>query len=141
MIPMILWGQKNVRLDESFDPTSLNDWYDSKAHIEKIVKLSEHLEHIGEGADSVAAKEYFDFVYRVQLGSTADYDDAIAFEQRANAAFSEEVMIQFDSPYYKIRVGKMNNREDAQILQQIAIQQGYRRAWVVRTENTAPKEN
>jgi hypothetical protein len=48
--------------------------------------------------------------------------------------------MQFDSPYYKIRVGKMNNREDAQGLQQFAIRNGYRRAWVIRTENTPELE-
>lgn len=141
LMPLLLLGQKSVTLDESFDPTSLNDWYQSGARIETIMSLSDHLEHLGEPTDSSNIVEYSDFVFRVQLGSTSDYDAAIGLEQRANQTFMEEVMIQFDSPYYKIRVGKMNNREDAQSLQQYAIQNGYRRAWVIRTENTPLKEN
>jgi hypothetical protein len=141
IIPLMLLGQRNMNLDESFDPTMLKDWDDGKARIEKLVSLREYKSQLHQGSDSTTAGEYYDFVYRVQLGSTSDYDAAIAFEQRANSAFTEDVMIQFDSPYYKIRVGKMNNREDAQTLQQLAIQQGYRRAWVVRTENSPQKEN
>ncbi|MCF7905561.1 MAG: SPOR domain-containing protein, partial [Candidatus Marinimicrobia bacterium] len=54
-------------------------------------------------------------------------------------AFEEEVIVHFDSHFYKIRVGKMNSREDAQNLQQRAIETGYRRSWVIRTVN-APAE-
>jgi len=141
LLPLLILGQNKVKLDESFDPTSLNDWYESKADLEKIVSLGEHYLRIVDEQDSVFVEEYFDFVYRVQLGSTSDYDDAIALEQRANESFPEDVVIQFDSPYYKVRVGKKNNREDAQSLQDYAIQQGYRRAWVIRTENTPLNEN
>lgn len=141
VLPLTLLGQRSVKVDESFDPTSLNDWNDSKVKIEKLTALKDRLAHLAEQQDSVVVMEYSDFVYRVQLGSTSDYDAAIEIEQRANHTFAEEVMIQFDSPYYKIRVGRMHNREDAQSLQQFAIDNGYRRAWVVRTENTPPKEN
>ncbi len=140
-LPLIIWGQLDIVLDESFDPTSLHDWPDSKVRIEEIKSLKEFYSGLEEQADSVEFIEYPDFVFRVQLGSTNDYDIAIALEERAVKVFDHEIMIQFDSPYYKIRVGKMNNREDAQSLQQIAIQNGYRRAWVIRTENTQPQEN
>ena len=140
LLPLILLGQENAKLDESFDPTTLNDWPDSKARIEQIKSLKEYYSTLGSQVDTVEIVEYSDFVFRVQLGSTSDYDAAIALEQRAAEAFEEEIIIQFDSPYYKIRVGKMPNREDAQNLQQFAIQNGYRRAWVIRTENTPELE-
>ncbi|MEA3286828.1 MAG: SPOR domain-containing protein [Candidatus Marinimicrobia bacterium] len=135
LLPLLLWGQRSVGLDESFDPTSLNDWADSKARIERIKSLQEYFDGLGDLVDTVEIVEYSDYVYRVQLGSTNDYDAAIAFETRAAAAFEEDILVQFDSPYYKIRVGMMNNREEAQKLQQYAIKNGYRRAWVIRTKN------
>lgn len=140
IFPLIVLGQKNAKFDETFDPTSLNDWKQSKASIEKLVSLKEHLAHYADQHDENELVEYSAFVYQVQLSSTADYEAAIGIENRANQTFAEEVMIQFDSPYYKIRVGRMKNREDAQSLQQFAIDKGYRRAWVIRTENTPPKE-
>ncbi len=136
LLPILLLGQNKVKLDESFDPTTLQDWPDSKARIEQIKSLSEYYASVGGDIDTLEVPEYSSFVFRVQLGSTNDYDAAIALESRAAETFDEEIMIQFDSPYYKIRVGKMKSREEAQKLQQFAFQNGYRRAWVIRTENT-----
>lgn len=128
------------RYDESFDPKTLNDWGDSKAVIESMRSLTQVYANMGTDLDSNLTQERPDFVYRVQLGSTQDYDAAIALESRANESFTEDVIIQFDSPYYKVRVGKMVNREDAQVLQSEALNRGYRRAWVVRTENSEDTE-
>ena len=140
VIPLLIVGQSKVKLDESFDPTTLHDWPNSKARIEQIKSLKAYYASVGNDIDTVEISEYSSFVFRVQLGSTNDYDEAIALETRAVQTFKDEIIMQFDSPYYKIRVGKMNNREDAQSLQQFAIQNGYRRAWVIRTENTPELE-
>jgi len=140
-LPLMAWGQSKVKLDESFDPTSLHDWPDSRVRIEQIKSLRAHYATLSGDIDTVEIPEYSDFVFRVQLGSTNDYEEAIALETRATLTFEEEVVMQFDSPYYKIRVGEMNNREDAQRLQQIATGNGFRRAWVIRTENTSELEN
>lgn len=141
IIPLILLGQGKVELDESFDPTTLSDWGYSKVRIEKMKSLKDYYAGMGNGIDSLDRTEHSDFVFRVQLASTKDYEAAKAVEERALQAFDEEIMIQFDSPYYKIRVGSMNNREDAQKLQSFAIQHGYRRAWVIRTKNQPRTEN
>ncbi len=140
ILPLVILGQEGVKLDESFDPTSLHDWAESKVRIEKIKSLKEYYDGAGAQDGPVVLNEYSNFVFRVQLGSTRDYEEAIAFEERAALAFEDEILIHFDSPYYKIRIGNMSNREDAQNLQQHAIQKGYRRAWVIRTENTPLKE-
>lgn len=141
LIPLLGVGQSKGKLDESFDPTTLHDWPSSKARIEQIKSLRDYYASRGDEIDTVEISEQFSFVFRVQLGSTNDYDAAIALETRAASTFEDEIIMQFDSPYYKVRVGKMNNREDAQQLQQFAIQNGFRRAWVIRTENTSELEN
>ncbi len=141
VLPLLILGQENVTLDESFDPTTLNDWPSSKARIEQIKSLKTYYSTRGGEIDTVEVTEYSKFVFRVQLGSTNNYDDAIALETRAASIFEEQIMIQFDSPYYKIRVGQLSNREDAQSLQQFAFENGFRRAWVIRTENTPELQN
>ncbi|MCF6238186.1 MAG: SPOR domain-containing protein, partial [Candidatus Marinimicrobia bacterium] len=122
LVPLLLWGQGKVKYDESFDPTTLNDWPDSKVRIERIKSLQDYYSGLGEEPDSTEIIEQSDFVFRVQLGSTSDYEAAIALEERAAATFENEIQVQFDSPYYKIRVGLLKNREEAQELQQFAIQ-------------------
>jgi len=141
LVPFLILGQGPVQLDESFDPTTLSDWADSKVRIEEMKSLKEYYEGLGNRTDSVDRNEHSDFIFRVQLTSTKDYEQAIAVEERALQTFKDEIIIQFDSPYYKIRVGSMNNREEAQNLQNFAIENGYRRAWVIRTKNTRLIEN
>ncbi len=141
LLPLLILGQGKSKLNESFDPTTLHDWPDSKARIEQMKSLQEQYAGLGDQIDTSETFEYLDHVFRVQLGSTTDYDDAKALEERAAKTFDNEILVQFDSPYYKIRIGKMNNREDAQKLQQFAMKNGYRRAWVIRTENTPAEEH
>ncbi|MCF7807769.1 MAG: SPOR domain-containing protein [Candidatus Marinimicrobia bacterium] len=138
LIPLLVLGQEQVILDESFDPTTLSDWGDTQVRIERVESLSEFIEGMGD-QDLFADEEEPPFVFRVQLASTKDMEQAKTIEEHALQAFEEEVIVHFDSPFYKIRVGKMNNREDAQNLQQRAIETGYRRSWVIRTVN-APAE-
>ena len=141
LLPLLILGQGKVYVDESFDPTTLHDWGNSKARIEQIKSLKDYYESLGEETDSVKVEDFSEFVFRVQLASTKNHEEAQAIEEAAVLAFENEVIMQFDSPYYKIRLGKMSNREDAQSLQNRAIQNGYRRAWIIRTENTPALEN
>ena len=140
LISMTLFAHEQVKLDESFDPTSLNDWGQSRVRVEQIKTLGEYLQGLGDLPDTLQQAQRSEFIFRVQLTSTRDMEEAKAIEERAIETFADEVVVQFDSPYYKIRVGKMNNREDAQSLQRIALQNGYRRAWVVRTVNKPSPE-
>ncbi|MCF7824994.1 MAG: SPOR domain-containing protein [Candidatus Marinimicrobia bacterium] len=141
LLPVLIVGQNFNDLDESFDPTTLKDWGESKVRIEQIRSVKDYYKELGDTKDSLVAADRSEYVFRVQLTSTNDYENAKAIEERAITIFDEDIMIQFDSPYYKIRVGSMNNREDAQKLQSFAMQKGYRRAWVIRTKNSSPTKN
>ncbi len=126
-------GQSQNEFDESFNPTSLRDWPDSKAKIEYVASPETY--HGSDSDSLILPEEPPEYVYRVQLGSTMDYEEAIELETRARYSFDEVVVLAFDSPYYKVRVGKHSDREEAQALQRQAVRSGYRRAWVLRTEN------
>lgn len=133
LVPLLLLGQQIQEFDESFNPTSLRDWPDSRAKIEQVQSTTSYR---SVDSDSlILPEEPPEYVFRVQLGSTMDYDEAIELETRARYTFDELVILAFDSPYYKVRVGKYEDREEAQDLQRRAIKEGYRRAWVLRTEN------
>lgn len=135
ILPALALGQGRTELDESFDPTSLSDWGDSKARVEQIHALGEHLAGQDLEGDTLNIEEETPYIFRVQLFSTRDLERAQAIEEAAIQQFEEEVIVHFDSPFYKIRLGRMNNREDAQNLQRKAIETGYRRSWVIRTVN------
>ncbi|MFQ5677791.1 MAG: SPOR domain-containing protein [bacterium] len=72
--------------------------------------------------------------YRVQLMQTTEPDEAKEIEREAILRFQEDVYRVFDPPYYKVRLGDFATWYDAEKVQKLAIQRGFREAWVVRTK-------
>lgn len=71
--------------------------------------------------------------YRVQLFSTTDYHAALEFRDKAGAKITENIYLDYEQPYYKIRVGNYDDREEAEGAKQAVRDLGFRDAWVVRT--------
>lgn len=71
--------------------------------------------------------------FRIQIFASSTQKNASRVADDARAAFTENVYVQHVAPYYKVRVGDFLTREDAQSLQQRALQKGYRGAFVVET--------
>lgn len=71
--------------------------------------------------------------YRVQLFSTTDYYAALRARNEALIRFDREIYFDFESPYYKIRMGDFINRQEAEAVKDQARQFGYHEAWVVQT--------
>jgi hypothetical protein len=83
--------------------------------------------------------EHAPVTYRVQIFTTKQMDAAMAVRDEAAALFGEEVRVDFETPYYKIRVGAFRSPRDAEPLLNEARRLGYRGAWTVRLR--APEEN
>ena len=70
--------------------------------------------------------------YRVQLFTTKDLPKAIAVRDEAEFDFGMSVQVDFETPYYKVRVGQFTEAADADALLSEARRLGYRGAWAVR---------
>jgi hypothetical protein len=77
-------------------------------------------------------------IYRVQIFTTKQRDAAITVRDEAQAAFGEEVRVDFETPYYKVRVGVFRTPLEAEPLLNEARRLGYRGAWAVRVR--APED-
>jgi len=126
--------------DESFDPLSLND-EDIKFPEEKAVEPGERAAEqpgkITEAEEQASVENRLVDGYRVQLFATKDIESATIAKKEAEFAFSEDsvnVYIEFDSPYYKLRIGDCKTREEAERLREIARNKGYPSAWIVRSK-------
>lgn len=75
--------------------------------------------------------------YRVQLFASATNDGANKIASEARFKFTEQVYVEYEAPYYKVRVGDYKNRSDAEILREKAKNLGYPDAWIVQTEVNA----
>jgi hypothetical protein len=77
--------------------------------------------------------------YRVQLFTSKLYGEARRALKVAQEIFDRPVFLDYEVPYFKVRVGSFSDREDAEDYQQRAKAAGYPEAWVVMV-NVGVKE-
>ncbi len=134
-----------VPQDEDFDPFLLpleelvfvpRD-FDTAAAAEELaadpagaedLNLPEALE---EEAPTMPLREGF----QVQLITTTSSEQAEELRAQALYLFAgEPVNVVWDPPNYKVRVGNVPRREEAEELKRRAMRLGYREAWIVRAK-------
>jgi len=71
--------------------------------------------------------------YRIQIFVSSNLESAQRIMAEAEEIFPHEVYLQYDAPYYKIRVGNCLTRREGDLLREKAVRHGYRDAWVVRS--------
>lgn len=71
--------------------------------------------------------------YRVQVYTTQNISEADSILTLADSLFNGEAYLQFDAPLYKIRVGNLKSRANAETLQLVTRKKGFPRSWVLRT--------
>ncbi len=71
--------------------------------------------------------------YRVQVSLSDDLREASRVMAEARERFEQEVYLEYDAPYYKVRVGDCSTERQGEELLQIARRIGYPDAWLVRT--------
>ena len=71
--------------------------------------------------------------YRVQVYTTQNINEADSILTLADSLFNGEAYLQFDAPLYKIRVGNLKSRANAEALQIATRKNGFPRSWVLRT--------
>jgi hypothetical protein len=69
--------------------------------------------------------------FRVQLATSKVYGEARREVRVAEEIFDRPVYLDYEVPYYKVRVGSFRSRDDAEEYQQRARSAGYENAWVV----------
>ena len=84
------------------------------------------VEDLPDSADSLNNQ-----AYRVQIFSSKVYGEARHEAKIAEEIFDRPLSIDYEVPYYKIRVGSFDNRNKAEEYQMKAKAAGYTNAWVV----------
>ncbi len=77
--------------------------------------------------------------YRVQIFTTKLYREAREAARVAEEIFDQRVYVDYEVPYFKVRVASFSDRDKAEEYQQKAKTAGYTSAWVV-TVNINVKE-
>lgn len=128
--------ENKPKYDESFDPLKLNDEDINFKEEEKTSEKDGNTETKNPGELSEKENQLVDG-FRVQLFATKDIESATVAKKEAEFAFVEDgynVYVEFDSPYYKVRIGDFTDREKATAFREIAREKGYPSPWVVKTK-------
>ncbi len=111
-----------------FDPLALND--------DDIIISGISMPSFNSESDTVSANIDYDLMtegYRVQIFTTQYLYEADSILGVADSVFFGEAYLRFDAPNYKIRVGNLTSRSNAEELQRYSRSVGFPRSWVLRT--------
>ena len=127
--------QSDNRFDESFDPLTLNDepWVIKKKFRRATQNSNVVPDSTGINLENDKTKELLVFGFRVQLYSTTDYFIAMALRDEAGGKLNENIYVDYEPPYYKVRAGNFTEQEKAEDLKNLAKSLGYSEAWIIRT--------
>jgi hypothetical protein len=104
---------------------------------------SESLSNTNESSDTMKSQGAFDTlnsqVYRIQIFTSELYGEARRAMTVAEEIFDRPVFLDYEVPYFKVRVGGFAQRDEAEDYLPRAKAAGYPEAWVV-VVNVAVKE-
>ena len=128
-----LTKQIGVSMDESFDPKSLNDQWvitPPKTYVLNSQYKADQITifHNLEPPEKVVMG------FRIQIKSTKNYDEAVEILKDAQAKFFHEIYLDYEPPYYKIRIGNFTQKLEAENLKSFSQEIGYADSWVVLTK-------
>lgn len=119
--------------DESFDPNSLNDDDIVVANYGVSTKSNKkNKEEISVSQEKPQFREVKGF--RVQILATKSIETATLSQQEAKDLFDsmhQKIYLIFDAPLYKLRVGDITSRDEAEKIRDVAKDYGYREAFIV----------
>jgi len=135
--------ETRTSMDEKFDPLSLP--MDDDVQIPEKVQKNKHVNGMAYDSpqgtptilDTSAMMDKKVNGFRIQIFATKDREQAYLLKEEALQIFNKDsinVYIEFDAPYYKIRVGDCVTRNQASRVKNIARNKGYNKAWVVKAQ-------
>jgi hypothetical protein len=84
--------------------------------------------------DTAAINEPFQpsVIFRIQVFASKSFDEAQEFARQIEPLFVDGVFVEYQMPYYKVRVGEFYYPEDGEIFLEDVKQMGFKNAWLVR---------
>ena len=71
-------------------------------------------------------------IFRVQVFASKSFDEAQQFASDVQPLFDQGVYVEYQMPYYKVRVGEFYNPEDGETFLDQVKSLGFKNAWLVR---------
>ena len=71
-------------------------------------------------------------IFRVQVYASKSFDEAQKFAAEIESMFPESVYVEYQMPYYKVRLGEFSDPDEGEQFLQEVKDMGFKKAWLVR---------
>lgn len=88
--------------------------------------------------DSATTHVHSDAGFQVQFFATTDLAEAQDVQRRAQEELADSIRVEFETPYYKVRAGRIATRDAAETLLVRLRAMGYESAWVLPLRAAGP---
>ncbi len=123
------------KAEESFDPWGLDK---EEPIVTGSLITSERAEKDSQNYFRVEAKEDsekgYKIWYRVQVFAAKFPQEAYQIADSLKGKFEESIYVEYEAPYYKVRLGDFEKEEDAQKFLKVVRSKGYFESWVVKVK-------
>lgn len=129
--------KESPQYDESFDPLRLNDDEIVFKEEPKPITRNDRVDRIDTSLEPVEKADKLVDGFRIQLFATKDIESATIAKKEAQFVFANDslnIYVEFDSPYYKLRIGDFRDRDKAEQFREITREKGYSSSWIVKTK-------
>jgi len=88
--------------------------------------------HPAYGVQPDSEAEQAAVIFRVQVFASKSFDEAQQFASDIEQLFPEGVFVEYQTPYYKVRVGEFYEPDEGEAFLDFVKQLGFKNAWLVR---------
>lgn len=139
-----LYEDQRTKAERRFDPlgfpgdnaviTGQNNQTAQTQKTEQNQPVDQPYELSAAGEQSASAEEIEPsaVLFRVQVFATKSFDEAQEFAANIEALFPEGVFVEYQMPYYKVRVGEFFEPEGGEDFLDYVKEMGFKNAWLVR---------
>ena len=133
---------QRIQAEKSFDPWKMEKENPIIIQEEESVKTQEEFsptmrekEEIGE------AKTDNEIYYQIQIFASKFPEEAQNLVDALESNFGKAVNIDYEAPYYKVRLGEFETQKKAENFLRKVRQKGFPQAWVVKIKKEDVEEN
>jgi cell division septation protein DedD len=142
---LFIWGCKSAtyKIEEVeevvVEPEKTAAVIDTSATDNKS-EIKEDLQQIKESDNKFTDKKIISKVYAIQIGAFIDEKNASVFKSDAEKKINTEIYYKNINGLYKVRVGNINTREEADSLLKSVMESGYSDSFMVELTYVTDKD-
>lgn len=132
---------QRIQAEKSFDPWKIEKEKPIIIQEKSIPPQEEFSSDIWEKDQVGETKTDREILYRIQIFASKFPEEAQKLADSLESSFNEPTSIDYETPYYKVRLGNFSTLPQAESFLRKIRRKGFPQAWVVKTRKEEREEN